>query len=66
MVLLLDQMAQRYGLLPSEAITKATTFDMVIMDMALTFEQYQQKKSQPGYVPEVSLDTLLEIKDKVK
>jgi len=66
MVLLLDQMAQRYGLLPTEAFTRATTLDMVIMDMALTYEQHQHKKSQPGYVPEVPLETLLEIKEKAQ
>lgn len=66
MVLLLDQLAQRYGLLPSETITRASTFDMVVMDMALTYEQYQHKKSQPGFVPEVSVETLLEIKEKAQ
>lgn len=63
MVILLDQMSKRYGLLPSEAIARASTFDMVVMDMAMTYEHYQHQKSQPGYVPEVPLETLLEIKD---
>lgn len=66
MVLLLDQMAKRYGLLPSEAMLRASTFDMVVMDIAMTFEYHQQQKSQPGYVPDVPLDTLLEIKENAK
>jgi hypothetical protein len=63
MVLLLDQMSQRYGLLPSEAIIRASTFDMVVMDMAMTYEHHQHEKQKPGYVPEVDVDTLLAIKE---
>jgi hypothetical protein len=66
MVLLLDQMAKRYGLLPSEAFTKASTFDMVIMDIAMTYEHHQHEKSQPGYIPDVPLETLLEINKNTK
>lgn len=66
MVLLLDQMAKRYGLLPSEVMNKGSTFDMVIMDMAMTYEHHQHEKSQPGYVPDVPLETLLAIKEGAK
>ena len=64
MVLMLDQMSKRYGLLPSETITRASTFDMVVMDMAMTYEQHQHEKSQPGYVPDVPVETLIEIKER--
>jgi hypothetical protein len=66
MVLLLDQMAQRYGLLPTECLTRATTLDMVIMDMSLTYEHHQHEKSKPGYVPDVDVETLLAIKEQAK
>lgn len=56
-------MAQRYGLLPTECLNKASTLDMVIMDMALTYERHQHEKSKPGYVPEVDVETLLAIKE---
>lgn len=63
---MLDQMAQRYGLLPSQVMQTASTWDMVIMDMAMTFEHHQHNKQQPGYVPDVPLETLLEIKGNAK
>lgn len=66
MVILLDQLAQRYGLLPSEAISKASTFDMVVMDMALTFEQYQMNKDKAGFVPDVPVETLQNILESTK
>lgn len=65
LVLSIDMMAQRYGSLPSEVIKTASTFDLVIMDMALTFEQHNREKSQPGYVPRVSVEDLLKMKENV-
>ena len=57
-------MGQRYGMLPSEVITRATTFDLVMMDTAMTLEQHQQQASQEGYIPEVSTEELLKIKER--
>lgn len=57
-------MGQRYGMLPSEVITRATTFDLVMMDTAMTLEQHQQKTSEEGYVPELSTEELLKIKER--
>lgn len=56
-------MGQRYGMLPSEIISRATTFDLVIMDTAMTLEQHQQRASQEGYVPDLSVEELLKIKE---
>ena len=50
-------------MLPSKIIQEASTFDLVIMDMALTFERHQQDASRPGYVPEVSVEELMKIKE---
>lgn len=61
---MLDQMAQRYGLLPSEILTKATTFDMVVMDISLTMEQYHRNKDKEGFIPPVSTEDLLKIKER--
>ena len=44
-ILWIDTLGKRYGLLPSEVILRANTFDLYIMDMALTFENYHHKKS---------------------
>jgi hypothetical protein len=39
---------------------------MVIMDIAMTYEHHQHEKSQPGYIPDVPLETLLEINKNTK
>jgi hypothetical protein len=51
-------------MLPSKVIQEASTFDLVIMDIALTFERYQHEKEQPGYIPDVGLEELLKIKER--
>jgi len=56
-------MGQRYGMLPSKVIQEASTFDLVIMDMALTYERHAQEATKPGYVPEVSVEELMKIKE---
>jgi hypothetical protein len=57
-------MGQRYGMLPSEVISRATTFDLVMMDTAMTLEQHQQEASQEGYIPDISTEELLKIKER--
>lgn len=51
-------------MLPSEVIVKASTFDLVIMDTAMTLERHHQEASQPGYVPDVSVEELMKIKER--
>jgi hypothetical protein len=51
-------------MLPSEVIVRANTFDLVIMDTAMTLEQHFQESNQEGYVPEVSTEELLKIKER--
>jgi len=62
----IDTLGKRYGLLPSEVITRADSFDLYIMDAALTFENYHNEKNSTGKepVPEYSTDELLELKGK--
>jgi len=61
---MLDQMAQRYGRLPTEILTNASTFDMVVMDISLSVEQYTRNKNQEGFIPPVSTEELLKIKER--
>ena len=44
-IMQIDTIGKRYGLLPSEVIKRADSFDLFIMDAALTFEQYHNKRS---------------------
>jgi len=62
---MLDQMAQRYGRLPSEILANATTFDMVIMDISLSVENYTRNKDKDGFIPPVSTEELIKIKERV-
>ena len=41
----IDTLGKRYGLLPSEVLKRSDTFDLYIMDAALSFEQYHHKKA---------------------
>jgi hypothetical protein len=63
-VLCIDQLGKRYGMLPSDIITRASTFDLVIMDIAMTLERHEQEASQPGYIPDVTEEELLKIKER--
>jgi hypothetical protein len=48
----------RYGLLPSEVLAKATTLDLQVLDIALSYEHYRDQKAQ-GKIPEYKTDDLL-------
>jgi hypothetical protein len=65
MVVAIDAMAKRYGKLPSEILTSASTLDLVVLDAALTYENYLQEKSNRGggtlTPPKVSDDELMRI-----
>lgn len=58
-ILWIDSIGKRYGMLPSEVLGRANTFDLYILDAALAFENYQHKKAMnngrdplPEYTPE--------------
>tara|TARA_R100001086_G_scaffold221456_1_gene138701 strand:+ start:1152 stop:1358 length:207 start_codon:yes stop_codon:yes gene_type:complete len=40
-----DAMAQRYGVLPSHLLKQGDSFDLMIIDVAMTYEQMQQNKA---------------------
>ena len=65
MAVTLDQLAQRYGRLPSEVLQTATTFDLEILDIARFYEKYQHNKAN-GVMPEVKQDVMLEAIKKVR
>lgn len=62
MIMAVDTMASRYGMLPSRIMQDANTFDLVIMDAALGYQNYLRDKSDPNHIPDVSEDELLRIK----
>jgi hypothetical protein len=44
-IMQIDGLAKRYGKLPSEIMSHANTFDLYIIDAAITYEQYHHKKA---------------------
>jgi hypothetical protein len=69
MIVTIDAMAKRYGYLPSEIMNRASTFDMVVMDAAISYESYleaQHRQGSSGAPPDVPEEELLKILEKAK
>ena len=63
-ILQIDGLGKRYGLLPSEVIKRGNTFDLYIMDAAMSFEHYHNHKAAnngKAPIPNYSQDELLTI-----
>lgn len=42
----IGRMAERYGMLPSQIIEHATTYDLMISDVLATYDKYQESKTK--------------------
>jgi hypothetical protein len=55
MIISLDNLAKRYSLLPSEALGRASTFDLYVLDVSAKWVQHQQDieqgKTPKGRIP---------------
>lgn len=68
-LLQLDSLGKRYGLLPSEVLYRGDTFDLYVMDAAMTYELFEKEKAEnKGKIPisAYKQDQLLEIFNKNK
>jgi hypothetical protein len=68
-IMQIDGLGKRYGMLPSQVLAKADTFDLYILDAALTFDQYHHKKALNGGrepMPDYTQNELLDILNKAK
>ncbi len=45
MIILIDTMAERYGMLPSQVMAKANTFDIFVADTAIGYRNYLTDKA---------------------
>jgi hypothetical protein len=45
-----DVLGQRYGKLPSEILRDADSFDLMVFDVAVTYNEYRDKKHNKGDV----------------
>ena len=69
LILTVDGLGKRYGMLPSEVLEKSNTFDLYIMDAAMTFESYHHKKAMNNGrepMPDYTTDELQNILNKAK
>ena len=51
MIMMIDTLGKRYGMLPSKVISEANTFDVFIMDAAITYENHMQEKAYKKHHP---------------
>jgi hypothetical protein len=58
-------MAKYYGVLPSQVVEQATTFDLQVYDISLTWEKHQRDEAN-GVVPEYSQEQLLDSLNSLK
>jgi hypothetical protein len=49
----IGRMAEKYGKLPHEVIESANTYDLMIMDVLATYENYEQQKASGKVDPKV-------------
>ena len=69
---MIDALASRYHLLPSEVLAKADSVDIYIMDAALSYRKYMEEEELhkqgkgPKPAPVMPVDKLQEILDRVR
>ena len=66
LILSLDTMAERYKMLPSELMNRATTFDIYIMDAALSYHEHRRKLSEGKVAETYSTEELQQIMQKAR
>lgn len=66
-ILLLDTLATRYSKLPSQIVREGDSFDLMVMDVALTYEKYQRDKDGGDIDTKMyDMDALQEAANKAK
>lgn len=69
MALTIDAMAERYGKLPTEVLRDASTVDLIVFDVALSYKNYQQRKANSDgkpVAPQMSMEQMQEAWERVK
>jgi hypothetical protein len=63
--MLIDTLGERYGMLPSQVISQASTFDIFVADTAIGYRNYLQDKAdgknKPYNPSDYTQDDLLKI-----
>jgi hypothetical protein len=68
MIITLHTLAQTYNLLPSEALGRATTFDLFVLDNYSRFMRHQEQKqsAKPGEAPPTPKLTQAKMKEMIE
>jgi hypothetical protein len=67
MLLSIDALGKRYSLLPSEVLSKASTFDLVVLDAAIGYEVYLQNKAEgKKETPKLSQEVMMAAMERVR
>lgn len=63
---MIDGLAQRYGVLPSQLMMLGDTFDLMVMDVAISWEQHCRNKQKGDHSADYDPEQLQEVMDKVR
>jgi hypothetical protein len=66
MMLSLDNLAHRYGVLPTEALIRGTTLDLRVLDVSARWQQHQQKGDSLPKATTFSNDQMLAMLNSAK
>ena len=68
MMITIDNLAHRYGCLPSEIVNRATTFDLEILHVSSKWEIESRKRADRGekFTAQPSEETMLEMVKRAK
>jgi len=60
-------LAKQYGVLPSQVREHGTTYDLMIYDVMMSWEQYQQERAEgKTQTPNLSQEQMMAMMEKVK
>ena len=51
--MLIDSLAERYGCLPSKVLSEGDTFDLMVLDVSLTYRKYEEELRAGSVSPEI-------------
>jgi hypothetical protein len=69
MIMLIDTLSERYGILPSEVMNRANTFDVFIADTAIGYRNAVQERAMNGdkpAVPNYKQEDLVKMMERVR
>jgi len=63
----IGMIAKQYGQLPSQVRESGTIYDLMIYDVMMSWEQYQQEKAEgKNHAPQLSQEQMTAMMEKVK